>query len=86
MGDIEIRPFSTGDIAGVTDVILPIQQKEFGVAITAADIRTSWQFRMSTSPGFHRSASTLPAAFPRMAVDTKFYRCCFTDGSGATRG
>jgi N-acetylglutamate synthase-like GNAT family acetyltransferase len=37
MSDILIRPFEPGDEQGIADVILPIQQQEFGVAITAAD-------------------------------------------------
>jgi len=34
---IEITAFAAADQAGVIDVILPIQQEEFGVPITAAD-------------------------------------------------
>jgi hypothetical protein len=52
MGDIEIRPFSTGDIAGVIGVIPPIQQEEFGVALTAAD-----QPDLVAIPGFYQSRS-----------------------------
>jgi N-acetylglutamate synthase-like GNAT family acetyltransferase len=37
MNDIIIRAFRSGDEQGVFDVILPIQQEEFGVPITAAD-------------------------------------------------
>lgn len=37
MSDILIRPFEPGDEPGITDVILPIQREEFGIAITAQD-------------------------------------------------
>jgi N-acetylglutamate synthase-like GNAT family acetyltransferase len=35
--DIEIVPFVQSDQLGVLEVILPIQQEEFGIPITAAD-------------------------------------------------
>ena len=37
MQEILIAPFSDADQQGVLDVILPIQQREFGIPITAAD-------------------------------------------------
>lgn len=37
MSEILIRPFAIADIDGVFSVILPIQNKEFGIAITADD-------------------------------------------------
>lgn len=37
MQEILIAPFSDADQQGVLDVILPIQQQEFGIPITAAD-------------------------------------------------
>lgn len=37
MSLIEIRPFKASDRDAVTAVILPIQQQEFGIPITAAD-------------------------------------------------
>lgn len=37
MSLIDIRPFKASDRDAVTAVILPIQQEEFGIPITAAD-------------------------------------------------
>ena len=37
MQEILIAPFSDADQQGVLDVILPIQQREFGIPITEAD-------------------------------------------------
>jgi N-acetylglutamate synthase-like GNAT family acetyltransferase len=50
MAGIVIRPFVPGDEQGVSDVILPIQQEEFGIAITAAD-----QPDLSDIPCFYQS-------------------------------
>jgi len=45
-----IRPFRPADEPAVLDVILPIQQAEFGIAITAAD-----QPDLRDIPGFYQS-------------------------------
>ncbi|WP_260928104.1 GNAT family N-acetyltransferase [Novosphingobium sp. 9] len=37
MAEIQIRPYNQGDEQGIVDVILPIQQEEFGIAITRED-------------------------------------------------
>ena len=37
MQEIMVAPYSDADRQGVLDVILPIQQQEFGIPITAAD-------------------------------------------------
>lgn len=37
MAEFEIRVFQPGDTQGVTELILPIQQIEFGVPVTLAD-------------------------------------------------
>ncbi len=34
---VSVRPFQQGDLEGVFSVILPIQQEEYGIAITAQD-------------------------------------------------
>ncbi|AYC99902.1 GNAT family N-acetyltransferase [Neorhizobium sp. NCHU2750] len=51
MSDIVIRSFVPGDEEGIFGVILPIQQEEFGVAITAAD-----QPDLASIPDFYQSA------------------------------
>lgn len=45
----EVVPFSTEHQAGVIDVILPIQQSEFGISITLAD-----QPDLRDIPGFYQ--------------------------------
>ena len=50
MSDILIRTFEPGDEQGIADVILPIQRKEFGIAITAAD-----QPDLTDIPGFYQT-------------------------------
>jgi N-acetylglutamate synthase-like GNAT family acetyltransferase len=50
MSDILIRPFEPGDEPGITDVILPIQREEFGIAITAKD-----QPDLADIPGFYQT-------------------------------
>jgi N-acetylglutamate synthase-like GNAT family acetyltransferase len=50
MSDILIRPFQPGDEPGITDVILPIQREEFGIAITAVD-----QPDLTDIPGFYQT-------------------------------
>jgi N-acetylglutamate synthase-like GNAT family acetyltransferase len=50
MSGVFIRPFERGDDQGVIGVILPIQQEEFGVAITAED-----QPDLATIPDFYQS-------------------------------
>jgi GNAT superfamily N-acetyltransferase len=52
MLQILIAPFSDADQQGVLDVILPIQQREFGVPITAAD-----QPDLTDIPGFYQSGT-----------------------------
>ncbi|TKI06730.1 GNAT family N-acetyltransferase [Martelella alba] len=47
---IEIRQFNPADQNGVIDVILPIQQREFGIAITAED-----QPDLRDIPGFYQN-------------------------------
>jgi N-acetylglutamate synthase-like GNAT family acetyltransferase len=47
---VVIRPFERGDEQGVIGVILPIQQEEFGVAITAED-----QPDLAAIPDFYQS-------------------------------
>ena len=49
---IEVVPFSTEHRAGVIDVILPIQQSEFGIPITLED-----QPDLRDIPGFYRRGS-----------------------------
>jgi N-acetylglutamate synthase-like GNAT family acetyltransferase len=49
---IEIVPFSNEHQAGVIDVILPIQQSEFGISITLKD-----QPDLRDIPGFYQSGS-----------------------------
>ncbi|WDZ94285.1 GNAT family N-acetyltransferase [Herbaspirillum sp. WKF16] len=46
---IEIRPFSSEHAAGVVDVILPIQQQEFGIPITLEG-----QPDLNDIPGFYQ--------------------------------
>ena len=52
MQEILIAPFSDADQQGVLDVILPIQQREFGIPITAAD-----QPDLADIPGFYQSGT-----------------------------
>ena len=52
MQEILIAPFSDVDQQGVLDVILPIQQREFGIPITAAD-----QPDLTDIPEFYRSGT-----------------------------
>jgi GNAT superfamily N-acetyltransferase len=49
---IEVIPFSPTHLAGVIDVILPIQQVEFGVSITVED-----QPDLLDIPGFYQQGS-----------------------------
>jgi hypothetical protein len=49
---IEILPFSSEHQAGVIDVILPIQQSEFGISITLKD-----QPDLQDIPGFYQRGS-----------------------------
>jgi hypothetical protein len=52
MQEILIAPFSDADQQGVLDVILPIQQREFGIPITAAD-----QPDLTDIPEFYQSGT-----------------------------
>ena len=52
MQEILIAPFSDADQQGVLDVILPIQQREFGIPITAAD-----QPDLMNIPEFYQSGT-----------------------------
>ena len=52
MQEILIAPFSDVDQQGVLDVILPIQQREFGIPITAAD-----QPDLTDIPEFYQSGT-----------------------------
>jgi N-acetylglutamate synthase-like GNAT family acetyltransferase len=52
MQEIFIAPFSDADQQGVLDVILPIQQREFGIPITAAD-----QPDLMSIPEFYQSGT-----------------------------
>lgn len=52
MQEILIAPFSDADRQGVLDVILPIQQQEFGIPITAAD-----QPDLTDIPAFYQSGT-----------------------------
>ncbi|OLP58671.1 GNAT family N-acetyltransferase [Xaviernesmea oryzae] len=45
---LTIRPYASGDEAGIVDVILPIQREEFSIAITADD-----QPDLADIPGFY---------------------------------
>lgn len=47
---VDIQPYQAVDQAGVIDLILPIQQQEFGIAITAAD-----QPDLADVPAFYQS-------------------------------
>jgi len=53
--DIEITPFASEDHGGVLDLILPIQQVEFGIKITAEDqpdLRVIPEFYQTGTGGF----------------------------------
>ncbi|MEH2530149.1 GNAT superfamily N-acetyltransferase [Bradyrhizobium sp. AZCC 1588] len=52
MQETLIAPSSDADQQGVLDVILPIQQREFGIPITAAD-----QPDLTDIPGFYQSGT-----------------------------
>ena len=52
MQEILIAPFSDADQQGVLNVILPIQQREFGIPITAAD-----QPDLTDIPEFYQSGT-----------------------------
>ena len=52
MQEILIAPFSDADRQGVLDVILPIQQREFGIPITEAD-----QPDLMNIPAFYQSGT-----------------------------
>ena len=52
MQEIQIAVFSNADQQGVLDVILPIQQQEFGIQITAAD-----QPDLTDIPEFYQSGT-----------------------------
>lgn len=52
MQEILIAPFLDADRQGVLDVILPIQQREFGIPITAAD-----QPDLMSIPEFYQSGT-----------------------------
>ena len=52
MPEIIVAPYSDADQQGVLDVILPIQQLEFGIPITAAD-----QPDLTDIPAFYRSGT-----------------------------
>jgi GNAT superfamily N-acetyltransferase len=52
MQKIIVADFSDADQQGVLDVILPIQQREFGIPITAAD-----QPDLTNIPGFYQSGT-----------------------------
>jgi GNAT superfamily N-acetyltransferase len=52
MQETLIAPYSDADQQGVLDVILPIQQREFGIPITAAD-----QPDLTDIPGFYQSGT-----------------------------
>ena len=53
----------------VIDLILEIQRTEFGF-----DIRAEDQLDLLDVVGFAQvAAESLPAAFPRMSLDTRFY-------------
>src|SRR5262245_5524465 len=52
MQEITITAFSDADQQGVLDVILPIQQQEFGIPITAAD-----QPDLIDIPAFYQSGT-----------------------------
>lgn len=74
---IEIASYSPAHADAVVDVILPIQQSEFGIPITLEG-----QPDLRNIPGFYPQGrgnfwvamdGGLPASFPVMAVDSKFY-------------
>jgi hypothetical protein len=113
-----IRPFAAADAESVVDLVLTIQQQEFGVPITADEQpdllnvsayyqRAQGNFWVASDNGrivgtiglldvgdaygvlrkmfvaaSHRgtrgfvevTAASLPSSFPRMRVDTRFYR------------
>jgi len=50
MQEILVTPFADADQQGVLDVILPIQQREFGIPITEAD-----QPDLTDIPEFYQS-------------------------------
>lgn len=52
MQEIIVEPYSDADQQGVLDVILPIQQSEFGIPITAAD-----QPDLISIPTFYQSGT-----------------------------
>lgn len=52
MSEPIIRPYVPEDLAGVIALIVPIQQHEFGIAISAAD-----QPDLSSIPAFYQSGS-----------------------------
>ena len=52
MQEILVADFSDADQQGVLDVILPIQQREFGIPITEAD-----QPDLTDIPGFYQSGT-----------------------------
>ncbi|WP_138466930.1 GNAT family N-acetyltransferase [Poseidonocella sp. HB161398] len=52
MSDLVIRPYAEGDAPSVIALILPIQQAEFGIAITAAD-----QPDLAAIPAFYQSGA-----------------------------
>jgi N-acetylglutamate synthase-like GNAT family acetyltransferase len=52
MKELLIAPYSDADQQGVLDVILPIQQREFGISITGAD-----QPDLTNIPEFYQSGT-----------------------------
>ena len=55
MSDFVIRPYEPGDEAGIIAVILPIQQAEFGIPITAEqqpDLASIADFYLSGAGNF----------------------------------
>lgn len=67
---IEVLPYTKDHAQGVVSVILPIQQLEFGVPITLLAAHRFYEKNQFTEV----PRAELPAAFPVMAVDSKFYR------------
>ncbi|MBA8837982.1 hypothetical protein FHW03_001267 [Ochrobactrum sp. RH2CCR150] len=49
---VTVRPFQQNDLEGVFSVILPIQQEEYGIAITAQD-----QPDLNAVDSFYRSGA-----------------------------
>ena len=70
--DLGIVPFESQYADSTAELILGIQRDEFGFSITLAD---QPDHRFYEKNGFQLiDPDTLPARFPKMKVDTRFYR------------